>query len=101
MARLQATATALAQVMTPAEAGRAVLEQALGVFGAEAGAVYVLDGEVLRPQVEIRGRRPPFIAATSTTRVPNNNSNSLDLDKRSNSNKNSVALSIPLNPVNL
>ncbi len=64
MARLQATATALAQVMTPSEAGRAVLEQALSVFGAEAGAVYLREDNTLRPTVEILGRRQPFLTIT-------------------------------------
>lgn len=49
MARLQATTAALATVMTPREAGAAVLEQGLSLFDAASGWVYVIEGEQLQP----------------------------------------------------
>ncbi len=45
LARLQATTAALAEVMTPAEAATAVLEQGLGLFDAQTGGVYVLEND--------------------------------------------------------
>lgn len=53
-ARLQATTAALGRVMTPGEAGAAVLEQGLGVFGAADGGVFVIEHERVRALAMLR-----------------------------------------------
>ncbi len=70
LARLQATAIALAQVMTPVEAARAALAQAVGLFGATAGAVYLRHGDELRVEAELVGRRPRFPTVGIAESVP-------------------------------
>ncbi len=70
LARLQATAIALAQVMTPVEAAQAALEQAVGLFGASAGAVYLRYGDELRVQAELVGAHPAFPTVRLGEAVP-------------------------------
>ncbi|MDQ3364726.1 MAG: GAF domain-containing protein [Myxococcota bacterium] len=53
-ARLQGTTAALLRVKTMAEAGAAVLDQGLSLFGAHSGTVYVKQGDELRPFASLR-----------------------------------------------
>jgi signal transduction histidine kinase len=66
MARLQATTASLARVMSPAEAGLTVLEQGLGMFGAEAGSLYVLAGDELHALSWLRRDQPPAMISLAT-----------------------------------
>ncbi|MBA3817280.1 MAG: GAF domain-containing protein, partial [Deltaproteobacteria bacterium] len=53
-ARLQGTTAALLRVKTMAEAGAAVLEHGLSLFGAHAGIVYIKQGHELQPFASLR-----------------------------------------------
>jgi GAF domain-containing protein len=61
MARLQFTTTAFGRVTSPSDAGMTALENILGMFGAEAGVVYLRTAGELQPLAWIRRVATPSL----------------------------------------